>query len=99
MLEKDEGDDFIFDIVEEICDNAMKVIYDNYIQRQLLPFTISQARDAILQIIQVIIALNNLCVVEQKIRFWISLRDLQCISCCPTDWLIFLNILVVIFYK
>ncbi|XP_064633974.1 uncharacterized protein C2orf81 homolog isoform X2 [Lineus longissimus] len=52
MLDKDDGDEFITDIVEDICSNAVSIIYDKYIERQLLPFTILQAKDAILQIIE-----------------------------------------------
>ncbi|XP_074648232.1 uncharacterized protein LOC141903807 isoform X2 [Tubulanus polymorphus] len=52
MLDRDDGDDFIGDMVEEVCDSAMKIIYDSYIQKQLLPFTITQAKEAILQIIE-----------------------------------------------
>ena len=53
MVDRDEGDDFIEDIVGEVCSSAMKIIYDNYIQKQLLPYTVSQARDALIQIIEV----------------------------------------------
>ncbi|XP_077998981.1 uncharacterized protein LOC144451936 [Glandiceps talaboti] len=52
LLEREEGEEFIVDMVEEIVDSAMTVIYDNYIQRQLFPYTITQAKDAILQIIE-----------------------------------------------
>ena len=54
MLDKEDGEDFIVDIVGNIVDSALNVIYDNYIQKQLYPYTVTQARDAILQIIEVI---------------------------------------------
>lgn len=52
MLDKEEGEDFIVDIVGNIVDSALNVIYDNYIQKQLHPYVVTQARDAILQIIE-----------------------------------------------
>ncbi|XP_067671114.1 uncharacterized protein C2orf81 homolog isoform X1 [Haliotis asinina] len=51
MLDKDGTEDFILDIVDEVVDSTMDMIYKSYIEKQLLPFTISQAKDAILQII------------------------------------------------
>ncbi|KAL8563941.1 hypothetical protein ACOMHN_059371 [Nucella lapillus] len=52
MLDRDNGEDYIQDIVNEILNNSMDAIYRQYIDQQLLPFTISQAKDAILQIIE-----------------------------------------------
>ena len=55
MLERDNAEDFIHDIVDEMLGNTMDGIFKIYIERQLLPFTITQAKDAILQIIEVYI--------------------------------------------
>ena len=55
MLERDNAEDFIHDIVDEVLGNTMDGIFKIYIERQLLPFTITQAKDAILQIIEVYI--------------------------------------------
>ncbi|XP_041485086.1 uncharacterized protein C2orf81-like isoform X1 [Lytechinus variegatus] len=52
MLDKEDGEDFVIDIVGNIVDSALTVIYDNYIQKQLYPYVVTQARDAILQIIE-----------------------------------------------
>lgn len=52
MLDKEDGEDFVVDVVGDIIDSALNVIYDNYIQKQLFPYTVLQARDAILQIIE-----------------------------------------------
>lgn len=52
MVERDSSEDFILDIVDEVMGNTMDGIYKVYIDQQLLPFTISQAKDAILQIIE-----------------------------------------------
>ena len=41
------------DCVEEVVNSAMDEIYRRYIQKQLLPYTVIQAKDAILQIIEV----------------------------------------------
>lgn len=53
MLEKDSNEEFVAEIVDEIIQLTMHATYMKYIERQLLPFTITQARDAILEIIQV----------------------------------------------
>ena len=53
MTDHDEGDDFIIDIIEDVCSSAMDTIFQNYIQKQLVPYTVLQAKDAILQIIEV----------------------------------------------
>jgi len=52
MVERDSSDEFILDIIDEVLGSTMEVIHHNYIQRQLLPFTITQARDAIVEIIE-----------------------------------------------
>jgi hypothetical protein len=53
MLDKDGTEDFIEDVMEELVDTTMEKIYDIYIDKQLLPFTVTMAKDAILQIIDV----------------------------------------------
>lgn len=53
MLDKDGAEDFIEDIMEELVDTTMDKIYDIYLDKQLLPFTVTMAKDAILQIIDV----------------------------------------------
>ena len=52
MVERDDNDDFISDIIEEISCSALDIIYKAYIDRQLIPFTVCQAKDAIVQIIE-----------------------------------------------
>ena len=52
MLDHDDGDEFVTDIIEEVCTSALDIIYKNYIEKQLIPYTVSQARDAIVQIIE-----------------------------------------------
>jgi len=51
MLEFDDGEDFIGEVVEEVVANSLSIIYQKYIERQLLPYTISQAKEALLTII------------------------------------------------
>ena len=53
MLDHDSSEEYIIDMLEMVVDNAMNIIHENYIERQLLPFTITQAKDAILQIVEV----------------------------------------------
>ncbi|KAK3761348.1 hypothetical protein RRG08_060916 [Elysia crispata] len=52
MVDRDGADEFVTDIVDELMETTMSAIYDKYIQSQLLPFTITQARDAITEIIE-----------------------------------------------
>ncbi|KAK6187467.1 hypothetical protein SNE40_005489 [Patella caerulea] len=52
MLEKESSEEFVLDIVDELVGKTMETIYGRYIERQILPFTITQAKDAILQIIE-----------------------------------------------
>lgn len=53
MLELDDGEDFIGEVVDEVVSATLNIIYDKYIERQLLPYTISQAKEALLTIIDV----------------------------------------------
>lgn len=53
MVDEENGQDFVLDIVDEIVDGTIKVIYDKYIQRQLQPYSVEVAKDLLLQIIEV----------------------------------------------
>jgi len=53
MLDRDDGDDFVAELIDELLENVDKLIYTNNIESQLIPYTVSQAKDAILQIIEV----------------------------------------------
>ena len=53
MLDKDGAEDFVDDIVDDLIDLTLGRCYELHIQRQLIPFTVSQAKDAILSIIEV----------------------------------------------
>lgn len=52
MVERDSSDEFVLELLDEVLGAAMNQIHHGYIQRQLLPFTITQARDAIVEIIE-----------------------------------------------
>jgi len=52
-MDRDDSDEFIADIVEEIYEAADRCIFDLYISRQVVPFTVWQAKDALVQIIEV----------------------------------------------
>ena len=52
MLDHDDNDDFVSDIIEDVCSSALDIIYKNYIDKQLIPFTVCQAKDAIVQIVE-----------------------------------------------
>uniref|UniRef100_V9KSP1 Uncharacterized protein n=1 Tax=Callorhinchus milii TaxID=7868 RepID=V9KSP1_CALMI len=51
LLQTEEGEVHVASIVEELTDRAMKDIFNIYLERELISFTIGQAKDAILQII------------------------------------------------
>jgi len=53
MLDRDDGDDYIAELIDELLENVDRIIYTNYIESQLVPYVVTQARDAILQIIDV----------------------------------------------
>ena len=53
MIDKDSSEDVVDRIMEELVDTTMDTIYKMYTERQLLPFTVSQAKDAILSIVEV----------------------------------------------
>jgi len=53
LVDRDDAGDFVAELLEEWYAEVDKIIYDNYIQRQLVPYTILQAKDAILQIMEV----------------------------------------------
>ncbi|XP_067047787.1 uncharacterized protein C2orf81 homolog isoform X2 [Acropora muricata] len=52
MVEQEDGEDFVLDIVHEIVESTLAVIYDKYIESQTLPYTIQATKDLLLQIIE-----------------------------------------------
>ncbi len=54
MLEVDDSQEFIWELIDEIFDNTIKIIYTDYIEKNTIPYTINEARKAILHIIDVI---------------------------------------------
>lgn len=52
MVDRDGSDEFVLEILDELMDATMNTIFNKYIDKQLLPFTITQARDAIVEIIE-----------------------------------------------
>lgn len=52
MVEQEDGEDFVLDIVHEIVESTLSVIYDKYIASQTLPYTIQATKDLLLQIIE-----------------------------------------------
>lgn len=53
MLDHDDGEDLVTDIVGALCSSALDIIYAKYLERQLVPYIVLQAKDAILQIVEV----------------------------------------------
>lgn len=90
MLDKEDGEDFVVDVVGDIIDSALNVIYDNYIQTQLFPYTVLQARDAILQIIEVSYTMNpvktcSFCVILKWDINWFYIEST--ITCATAAYL------------
>ena len=53
MLDHDGSEDFIEDIVDDLIGLSLDKCFQLYLERQLLPFTVTQAKDYILSIIEV----------------------------------------------
>ena len=53
MLETDDSQEFIWELIDEIVDNSIKIIFEKYIEKQCIPYTINEAKKAILHIIDV----------------------------------------------
>ena len=53
MVDQEDGEEFILDIVNEIVESTMKVLHDQYIISQTLPYTIQETKTLLLQIIEV----------------------------------------------
>lgn len=52
MLDRDDSGSFVIDLVNDIYSAADKIIYDKYIEDQLIPYTVLQVKDALLQIVE-----------------------------------------------
>lgn len=53
MIETEDGEDFIYDIVQEVVESTMGVLHDRYILKQTLPYTVQEAKQLLLDIIEV----------------------------------------------
>lgn len=52
MVDQEDGEEFVVDIVNEIVESTMKVLHDQYIISQTLPYTIQESKNLLLQIIE-----------------------------------------------
>uniref|UniRef100_UPI00398F6C2F uncharacterized protein C2orf81 homolog isoform X1 n=1 Tax=Pristiophorus japonicus TaxID=55135 RepID=UPI00398F6C2F len=52
MVSAEDGENHVGDIIDDIVSQALDECYRIYIENQMLPFTIAQAKDAMLQIIE-----------------------------------------------
>ena len=59
MLEHDGAEEFVEDIVDDLIGVTLDKCFELYIDNQLLPFTVTQAKDCILSIIEVSIILRT----------------------------------------
>ena len=55
MVGEEDGEEFVTDVVQDIVQATLDVIYEKYIQQQTLPYTVDAARELILQIVEVFI--------------------------------------------
>lgn len=68
MVEQEDGEEFVVEIVNEIVESTMKVLHDQYIVSQTLPYTIQETKNLLLQIIEVI----NLCHLQLALYMHLS---------------------------
>lgn len=54
MLEVEDSQEFVWEIIDEVFDNTLKIIHKNYLDYQTVPYTINEARKAMLHILDVI---------------------------------------------
>ena len=59
MLEIDDSQEFIWELIDEVFGNTIKIIYNDYIEKKTIPYTINEAKKAILHIIDVKKAIKN----------------------------------------
>ncbi|XP_061408941.1 uncharacterized protein C2orf81 homolog [Lethenteron reissneri] len=52
MLDLEDGEMYVRDLLEELLECTMEECHKIYIQRQLIPFTVSQAKEALLNVIE-----------------------------------------------
>ena len=55
MVTKEDGEEFVVDVVKDIVQATLDVIYKKYIQQQTLTYTVDAAREMILQIVEVFV--------------------------------------------
>lgn len=58
MVDQEDGEEFVVDIVNEIVESTMKVLHDQYIISQTLPYTIQESKNLLLQIIEVCVVMR-----------------------------------------
>ena len=64
MVEQEDGEEFVVEIVNEIVESTMKVLHDQYIVSQTLPYTIQETKNLLLQIIEVILFVSPIaCII------------------------------------
>ncbi|RNA09259.1 hypothetical protein BpHYR1_040928 [Brachionus plicatilis] len=51
MLEAEDSQEFVWELIDEIFDNTLKTINKNYLDNQTIPYTINEARKAMLHIL------------------------------------------------
>lgn len=54
MVDQEDGEEFVVEILNEIVESTMKVLHDQYITSQTLPYTIQETKNLLLQIIEVL---------------------------------------------
>ena len=53
LLEQEEGELLVFSVVDDILHKTQAVIFEKHIERQVLPFAVSYAKDALITMIEV----------------------------------------------
>ncbi|KAG7477193.1 hypothetical protein MATL_G00091870 [Megalops atlanticus] len=52
IVEQEEGEEVVAEILDELVHRVMEKCYQLYLQKQLIPFTVSRARDALVHVVE-----------------------------------------------
>ncbi|EDV21664.1 Uncharacterized protein C2orf81-like protein [Trichoplax sp. H2] len=52
LIELESGTEFALDIVDEIIDGALSIIYENYLQKQVVPYVMDNVKAEIMDVVQ-----------------------------------------------
>ncbi|XP_015217166.2 uncharacterized protein C2orf81 homolog [Lepisosteus oculatus] len=84
MVAREEGEEVVVDVVEGLMARVMEECYRVYLQRQLVPFTVSQAREALVQMVEWRFLVRDEGEGPESAPSWEE--DLEPLPCGPDSW-------------